>query len=280
MTDLCSEENLQGTEVIHASISEEDASDDDFGDFEEVDQEEVPKISPLMGKENTALVHYYNGDYENEKEAIDGLVSQIFGSHERESASQEYQFELDDRSEKIYERLIAEDHSNTGFIWKKSVIYKQMLLNLDIEETETLTQQHRVTSAHSNVTQFQNLYDLEQTADSENDMTRIMQQVPDFKTMGTALGGDEFNNMLDSTSETLQNAKEMLVSDDIEVLANMKNKLLLLTSVWDEHMKSIKADNELFTSYVDNLIGNTQKMRREKRILQTKTKGKSRRFRK
>lgn len=233
-----------------------------------------------MGKENTALVHYYNGDYENEKEAIDGLVSQIFGSHERESASQEYQFELDDRSEKIYERLIAEDHSNTGFIWKKSVIYKQMLLNLDIEETETLTQQHRVTSAHSNGTQFQNLYDLEQTADSENDMTRIMQQVPDFKTMGTALGGDEFNNMLDSTSETLQNAKEMLVSDDIEVLANMKNKLLLLTSVWDEHMKSVKADNELFTSYVENLIGNTQKMRREKRILQTKTKGKSRRFRK
>lgn len=264
------------------NASEGFGSDDDFGDFEEVDQEEAPQLTATPTVEKNEDVHYYEGDYEKEKPMFEQLVNKIFGSRERDDpVGEENQFVLEDRSEKIYERLVAEtESSNTGFIWKRSVIYKQMLLNLDIEERETLTQQRPAMSAHSSGAQFQNLYGLEHEAEFETEVNRLLQQVPDFKNLGFEAGSEEFNSIIDSTSETLQTAKEMLESTDLKQLTDMKSRLLQLVSVWDEHMRNTKVDNELFTSYVENLIGNTQKMRREKRILQTKTKGKSRRFRK
>lgn len=246
-------------------------SDDDFGDFEEVDE-----VGDVIDDSDPVVLLPYSGDFNHEESNIRMLIDGIFGVEERDGVglSRDVKFEFDERSGKIFERLIGEEEVSSGFIWKQSVIYKQMLLNLDIDEKGDDRPQSSVSVGNA---QIRNMYAMDKVEEDVS-VGRIKCQIPRFETLGVINGSEEFNEVIDSTTTQLDDARRLVSEEEceIDVLLSRKNELLKLASVWDERLREIQADNDLFTSYVENLIGNTQKIRREKRILQTNKGKKSR----
>lgn len=284
MSDFASEKHLPNNQLNDSfsfaqELSDGIGSDDDFGDFEEVDQEN-PETTIPTGPIIKSDIKPYSGSYLEEKSCIDGLVNGIFGASEtKKLVDEECKFEFDERSEKIFQRLVGDDtYSATGFIWKRSVIYKQLLLNLDIQENDMSMVKRVSISAGTGDSEFKNMYQLEKMIESDQEIVSLLNQVPEFESLGIAATSDEYHSLIEQTQNTLRSAKQALSANDVNLneLTELKSKLLKLMSVWDNETRETKADNELFTSYVENLIGNTQKIRREKRILQTKSQSKSR----
>lgn len=272
---------------------EDNESDDDFGDFEEGEFEEVKvlpeptTIEPTSGGE---LIDVYNGDYESQKSKIDQLVNNIFLISPNtdnddildKANGDSITYKFDERAQKIFQRLISEDDEYIrAMIWKKSMIYKQLLLNLGIPEYSYTpkTTPRPINAQHSN-TEFKNMYDLMNSLSLNSDFENLLKQVPDFNDLNIDKNSNEFLERINNSESTISNAKIKLESkgetegeeDYLEALITVKMELLNLVAIWDEKMKDIKADNVLFSSYVENLIGNTQKKRRERRLVKSSKK--------
>ena len=277
-------------------MSNDFESDDEFGEFGEFEEgneqndsvETEPSCSTSAGpidirQDETEI---YNGDYESASEKISHLVSRMLkvtNEAEDDTAIEEdYQFKFDERAAKIFDSLVAEeDGSRRMFIWRQSMIHEQLLLNLDLSETKhnTTTMKRDCTSANTtNSAHTRELYDFSEAADETERVQIVRKQVPEFSTLNLDKNGDEFSSILSDTDSILTQAHKLLrkeeneTSDSVEKLIKTKQELLKLLSVWDERAKDVKADNELFTSYIENLIGNTQKLRRESRKASWKRK--------
>lgn len=278
-----SEEALKETQKDENNISLDktagsDFSDDEFGDFEEVDQTEpTVETSASPNLEHTETISIYDGNYSTNEKHITELVDDIFkrippegDENDKNNKNDNINFRLDQRATKIYDQLIMEEQNDQHIIWKKSMIFKQLMLNLDIPIEKTTQNSTSLTKSkhNNNNTEFHDLYEFQRAVKEDSDLEKIIKQVPDFQTLGIEKNSDEFIKKISDTTDILSNAQHQI--DNIEgekeqnliKLVNTKKELLELLSLWDEKIEDLRVDNELFSSYVENLIGNTQKFRR------------------
>lgn len=257
------------------------SSDDDFGEFEEVDQTEVEsKVDEIIENNNEIpfkSISIYQTESANDNiiQLLDKIFTQKSSSEDKETTSDEFQ--LDERAEQIFERLTSkEEYALKPTIWKQSMIYKQLLMNLEIPQEVIVTERDSMSAGSSST---KDLYDFNETVLKDGDIERILSQVPSFGQLQIDKKSEEFGNRLSQTSASIANIKQELTSDEesleyLERLNAHKQQLLELLSIWNEHTEDVKQDNELFTSYIENLIGNTQKLRRETRMSKKGKKGK------
>ncbi|CAI8500420.1 unnamed protein product [Pichia kudriavzevii] len=243
-------------------------SDDDFGDFEEVDQGDSGVYSNDLSANKEGRIRSYSGNFATIAADISQNLDKIFNESKGNSEN-EYKdsFLFDERADQIFNRLISEeDDYLSPFIWKQSMIYKQVLLNLEIEPRAHVTYAKRqLPSANGSRKEFKNLYDFLKSSSTNAELDKLLLQVPDFSQLGIDKDGEEYNQIINNTTSTISEAKKLLRSGSVSELINLKERLLKLVSVWDVKSHDINEDNELFSSYVENLIGNTLKKRREKR---------------
>lgn len=252
-----------------------DFSDDEFGDFEEVDQTELteePASTPNSKEEETLSI--YSGNYSANEIRINELINDIFEGiptkEEEKNTNDTSEFKLDERATKIYDQLIMEEQNDQHIIWKKSIIFKQLMLNLDIpvEKATQLSTSSTKSKKNNNNTEFHDLYELQRAVKEDSDLEKIMKQVPEFKNLGIDKNSHEFMKKISDTPEILLKAQDQIYNmegekeENLTELVNTKKELLELLSIWDAKTEDLKVDNELFSSYVENLIGNTQKFRR------------------
>lgn len=243
-------------------------SDDDFGDFEEVDQGDSGVYSNDLSANKEGRIRSYSGNFATIAADISQNLDKIFNESKGNSEN-EYKdsFLFDERADQIFNRLISEeDDYLSPFIWKQSMIYKQVLLNLEIEPRAHVTYAKRqLPSANGSRKESKNLYDFLKSSSTNAELDKLLLQVPDFSQLGIDKDGEEYNQIINNTTSTISEAKKLLRSGSVSELINLKERLLKLVSVWDVKSHDINEDNELFSSYVENLIGNTLKKRREKR---------------
>lgn len=110
--------------ISHDESAGSDFSDDEFGDFEEVDQAEPTEetsVSSNLGHKETISV--YNGNYTASEQRINELVDDIFKriptKDESNDKNDNIKFKLDERATKIYDQLTTEEQNDQHIIWKK-----------------------------------------------------------------------------------------------------------------------------------------------------------------
>lgn len=277
------EQNVQEeVDVSNSDLLKED-SDDEFGDFEEVDQadEDIPRPppTPLPELKQGKVIVPYNGDFNGNASNISCLVDKIFQGIPNEEKTTDPKnviitehFEFDDREGKIFDQLITDDLPSTHIIWKKSMIFKQCMLNLDIpldhinKITGVVTQPKGSNS--NTTTEFSDLYKIDKSMMENPELDILLKQVPNFKSLNIIKNSEELTTMLTNTTAVITTAHQQLKEEAYDETAYLmeltktKKTLLDLLSIWNEKIEDTKADNELFSSYVENLIGNTQKFRR------------------
>lgn len=276
---LETEERIKTSTAQSNVEMEADDSEDDFGDFEEVDQQEdtIPSQSDN--------IRIYQGTYSDNESNIKRLLTNIFNddlSDEDIDIKKSKQvthntFNFDERAGQIFERLKNDQDTLTGsIIWKKTMIFKQLKLNLDIPlENMTdpkFTNSPKIKEGSKETIGFKDLYEFGRTLPSNCDIEKLMKQIPDFQSLDIDKTSDVYSDRLSNTVTVVQNAQDALktdaensdsnLKDELKNLATIKRELLELVSVWDEKIKDTKVDNDLFSSYVENIIGNTQKFRR------------------
>lgn len=236
-------------------MSDSDFDDDDFGDFEEGEVLNEA-ISDISLKELSIA------------ELIDEILPQRTKVEKDDDATQITEFQFDSRSEKLFENLVnTEEYPLQQMIWKRSMILKQLFLNLDIPITETDQFSRRKSHQKMDLD-----YDL-------NVNEEIHFDIPNFADL--KLTEDQFKQILSKTDEQLsqldaikkENYSEMTEEDaskEVLKLAALKQSFMETMSAWNKQYEDVKADNDLFTSYIENLVGNTQKFRR--RQIQSKNK--------
>lgn len=251
------------------SDSNEFESDDDFGDFEEGEIiDNVGNKDSLELEDNTNIykngnMKVFNGDFESYKDNVIDLVNKMIGKSDKDKTSEDDSaakcFQFDDRSNKIFDRLVNEETPFQSIIWKKTMIYKQLMLNLDIP-TDTEPVKRNSESASSN---FKVIYDVE-TISNNPELSRLIKNIPKFDTLDIDKKSEIYSKRINETDSQIEEIINISKNDDISLrtLITAKNELLELLSIWNEKLHDVKVDNELFTSYVENIIGNTQKFRR------------------
>lgn len=283
--DPAVDQNRGETDFIESNNNDE-SEDDEFGDFEEVDQADANSENLTKGfKLEEIKLSSYDGNYKKSEDSISRLLSNIFDGIPVErsptddsgtnTAAKDDKYILNERAAKVFAQLVADDDKFAShLIWKKSMIFKQLMLNLDIpiESINQISGSGPHTGSTNSTTEFRDLYDRENTLNVNSELEKLLKQVPDFKTTGIDKKTDEFNDRISNTTSVITDAHHIIKkqSDNDEKylieLITIKKKLLELLSVWDERMSDIQADNDLFSSYVENLIGNTQKFRRVSRL--------------
>lgn len=271
-------------------VGNEDASDDDeFGDFEEVDQIEPAEEKLDVSTELKKELSLYDGDYVKNEENITQLLGNVFneiadtktsfGELESDTAGTasptDQRFVFNERASKVFDQLVSDNDGLTPhIIWRKSMVFKQLMLNLNIpiENTNNISGKVPQTGSTSSTTEIRDLYDRESTSNVNSELENLLAQVPDFASLGIDKKSEVFADKITNTTRIITEAHHAIREHSennegylVELVAVKKN-LLNLLSVWDERMGDIREDNELFSSYVENLIGNTQKFRRVSKI--------------
>ncbi|ODV83192.1 hypothetical protein CANARDRAFT_100360 [[Candida] arabinofermentans NRRL YB-2248] len=262
------------------SSRETDDDDDDFGDFnEEFDEFEEPdhESQPVVQNQRPVDEIQFNNYSDDDKKRIYELIGSIFPQKNKTNDGESIEdtqvdkFTLDERSESIYSRMIQEPHALRQINWKRSLIRRNLLLNLhipiDLDEILPPVDKSR----------FSNIYDGRTIKEiSKSREADLLQLIPKFEKLNiddslkekTIEGTNERINEIYSKVqplsyyEFLANDKETL-STKLEELKLMKEELIRLASCWSKNLEDIKLDNGLFSSYVENLVGNTQKKRRQ-----------------
>lgn len=217
--------------------------DDDFGDFEEgeMTQIEVPKV--------------------RNSKPIDDILAEILPKVELEDNQDNYrtEFTFDERSDKLLDNLLnTEEYPMQKMIWKQSMILKQLFLNLDIPIVEDSFLKRK---NHINM-------DLDYNLKVDENIQLV---IPDFDKLG--ISEEEFKQILANTNDQIsqisitnkdyKDLDEGQIDEEIIKMGELKQSLLKTLSAWNKQYDIIKSDNDLFTSYIDNLVGNTQKLRRK-----------------
>ncbi|QPG77147.1 hypothetical protein FOA43_004551 [Brettanomyces nanus] len=240
----------------------EEDEDDDFGNFEETQQQRRSLLE-------------FDGDYEKHAETI-GLLAQQMMKHmtllEDRTEPQNSEIKLNDRCTSLYQRLVEQSPNSQLINWKQSFIKRQLLLNLQIPINLDELSPPKGDSVRVPPIYGENVID-ELSLEAE---TELLRQVPPFDSFGMSEG--EIKTLLDDTDKEMEEVYrklqpvsyyKVLAEKNPELLGaqqtkliGIKQELLRLLACWDKKLTDDKADNKIFTSYVENLVGNTQKLRR------------------
>ncbi|GMG20256.1 unnamed protein product [Ambrosiozyma monospora] len=281
-------DNTTTIETAQIGMDDADDDDDDFGDFEEEGDhdfgdftEEVPVqdntnksqsmpsgsvgISSFISNSTNARILDLQHNMETSKEQMNLILDDIFKTSQFPTHSgQEPTFHLSERCGTVFDRLTQEPRNLKQINWKKSLIKRQLFVSLqipiDLDELKPVANKKKSMSK---------IYEQESTKRAVNN--DVLKMVPHFDTLKI----DDKEKILKETNRTLEEyfkklqpfayynslPKEELQKKESE-LNSIKNELLELVSCWNKKEDELKSDNLIFSSYVENLVGNTQKMRR------------------
>ncbi|OUM51148.1 hypothetical protein BVG19_g235 [[Candida] boidinii] len=282
-------QEIQQQEIQQSKVQDDsdDDSDDGFGDFNEADDDfQFQKPDLEIPETITNYTHDYKS---NLNDLFDSILSQSQVPEKSEnSTSTNNQFQLNERCQNIYSRLI-EDPMNVQFIkWKKSIIRKQLYLtlNIPIDITELPTTTAKSTASNSlqkqQDTDIHNIYDTSNLS-IQSIHSYLIQSIPQFDKLN--INDEEFNEIINTTSDKINKFSNSLQSIsffqnldsnmnhnkslefdklkiEIDKMNQIKSELLKISSCWDNKINISKKDNDIFSAYVSNLVENTQKLRR------------------
>lgn len=222
-----------------------EGDDSEFGEFEDTPEEEIPEKRPVRtGFE-------YKGDYEAQSDEIGKLVEAIVQRIGPESGAGGDNLEMSDRSKKLYQRLVDQAPNMQQIDWKRSAIRRQLLLilGLPINLDEVEPKQPEETPKNEEI--LDRIPAFETTGLSEEERKKVLQ--------GTDGQIEQFYGELQPSSYyKLSGSKP----EDLKDLEQIRDTLLTMVACWDKQVDDDRRDNELFASYVENLVGNTQKLSR------------------
>lgn len=244
---------------------DDDDDDDDFGAFSDASfnefesQQKPPELptSPQSTTQHTASYIQFPQELFDTpsalEEAITELLSQTFPTTLAPSPVPQNTDVLNERSRLLLERLTALPHLKPHN-WKRSSLRRQLLLTLGIRDTEDVT-----------LTRRRNLDDgmqyeiekFEELGISEGDATKLRDQTGDIiETLEKGFKSDEELGKLGD--------------DELDgVIADYGNKIeeiSRLLAVWEYEKKKLENDNSTFEGVVENLVGHTQRLRREETL--------------
>ncbi|CCH44496.1 putative membrane protein [Wickerhamomyces ciferrii] len=254
------QEEEKEEEVEEEEVDEED-DDDEFGafsdasfdEFEQPPEPESPKQEESISTPETNNTHLkLPQDLFDEPEMfqtrVQELLNQSFPEELPPASVPSNTDVLNERSRLLLERLVALPYLKP-YSWKKSSLRRQLLQTLGI--------------------------------DSEKDQIRRKNlddgsnyKIPDFESLN--ISDEEAKKYRENTDEILNKFQESIKEDD--ELTNLDqetlNKVVLeykeqikelkkLLSIWEYEQKNLEIDNETFEGVVENLVGHTQRLRRE-----------------
>ncbi len=159
---------------------------------------------------------------------------------------------LNERSKLLLERLTALPYLKPHN-WKKSSLRRQLLITLGIPDTESV------------VTRRKNLDDgMQYKIVSFEDLGMSEQDAEKFK-----VKNDEIIENLEQSIKD-DHVLQSLNDDDLDgVVKDYESKIeeiSKLLAVWEYEEKKLENDNSTFEGVVENLVGHTQRLRREETL--------------
>lgn len=241
---------------------EEDDDDDDFGafsdaSFDEFESRPEPQEVPSTTTETnsttyTQLPQSLFNSPSDLQETLNNLLSQSFpGTLPRSSVPQNTDV-LNERSKLLLERLTALPYLKPHN-WKKSSLRRQLLITLGIPDTESV------------VTRRKNLDDgMQYKIVSFEDLGMSEQDAEKFK-----VKNDEIIENLEQSikdDHVLQSLNDDGLDGVIKDYESKVEEISKLLAVWEYEEKKLENDNSTFEGVVENLVGHTQRLRREETL--------------
>lgn len=270
--------------MADSSIRVEDAndtvdtfgSDDDFGSFDEASIEEIKALNEKAEFDSTV---FQNPTLFEEK--LQAVVDKLFPETGNDSSTSTVL--LSENASKQFESLSKTPRLQPPN-WTRLKIRHNLLvrlgvpINLDELESKssglgpvntTNTQRKRSITEHDinwdNFT-IPEYNTLDITPEKEHDLLN--------KTNDVLSGIEEY--ILSNTSQLfLQNSADAALDTKLQQMKENYQQLVELSSVWQEKTKELRHSQEIYESVVQNMVGHSQKLRRNELLEQlSRTKGK------
>ncbi|CDK26769.1 unnamed protein product [Kuraishia capsulata CBS 1993] len=244
--------------MLNTSNSESD-SDSSFDEFVE-EQEQQQEVEPLNFEAPEVRITPPSN------QRIDLVMSEIF-NESRTDFDSKAKSVIGDRCRTLLDRLVQHPKLIKPN-WRKSLVRRQLFLELgipiDLDEILNPSTERTIT----------NIYGESELSSGKFDRVHSMLKDLDLSvTMESGLKLEERTyQAVDETEMNLQtrfffeesHITEADLSAKIESMKSHKSQLLILCKEWMNRRESVKSDNAIFESYIENMVANTQRFRRLK----------------
>ena len=233
---------------------EKDNDDDDFGSFSDAsfdEFEEPPENTSVQQPESEKIASLLLSSYSDRDKLItiiDELTLQTFPDQLPTFTIPEDTSILNPRSQHLLERLIAPPHLKP-YNWKTGSLRRQLLMTLGLPD-DTIQKKERENGFDMSTYVVKTL---EQLHIDDGQKKKMLEETnTKFAEIGNVITADD---LLEMNDKELQMAIEKL-----EIQVSMVEKYL---AVWDDEKTKLEEDRKTFESVVENLVGHTQRLRRE-----------------
>ncbi|KAG7841406.1 hypothetical protein KL942_001285 [Ogataea angusta] len=230
---------------------------DDFGEFEEFEQppQQTGADSFIFAPENGSV------------EELGRMIHSLLGSlPSREPA---VDLQLDQRCQDVYQRLTLPPVNLQQVNWKRSFLRRRLLMSLriPIDLDEVLPSNSKTRKAK--------LYDNNALAGlKNNELSKLEERIAKL-----AIDKMEKDKILESSAAVLESVHQKVQPESFyraaaergeldskaQELESVRDELLKIACSLNLRLEELKQDNEIYSMYVENLVGNTQKRRREEK---------------
>lgn len=238
---------------------DDDDDDDDFGAFSDAsfDEFEQPP-SPTTDTETiqkSSYIQFPQNTFQDPAELQDTLtklLDQTYPSQLPKLSIPENTSILNERSQLLLERLTALPYLKP-YNWRKSSLRRQLLVTLGIQDTEPaiLRKKNLDDGMQYKIPSFQEL------GFTEEDGLKIKTQNDEILHRGeeSVINGDD-----------LELKDEDKLDQLVEEYKSRIEEVEKLLAVWEHEREKLELDNETFEGVVENLVGHTQRLRREETL--------------
>ncbi|KAG7861723.1 hypothetical protein KL939_000744 [Ogataea angusta] len=230
---------------------------DDFGEFEEFEQ------PPQQTGADSFIFAPENGSVEELGRMIHSLLGSV---PSREPA---VDLHLDQRCQDVYQRLTLPPVNLQQVNWKRSFLRRRLLMSLriPIDLDEVLPSNSKTRKAK--------LYDNNALAGlKNNELSKLEERIAKL-----AIDKMEKDKILESSAAVLESVHQKVQPESFyraaaergeldskaQELESVRDELLKIACSLNLRLEELKQDNEIYSMYVENLVGNTQKRRREQK---------------
>ncbi|KAG7860054.1 hypothetical protein KL919_002759 [Ogataea angusta] len=230
---------------------------DDFGEFEEFEQ------PPQQTGADSFIFAPENGSVEELGRMIHSLLGSV---PSREPA---VDLHLDQRCQDVYQRLTLPPVNLQQVNWKRSFLRRRLLMSLriPIDLDEVLPSNSKTRKAE--------LYDNNALAGlKNNELSKLEERIAKL-----AIDKMEKDKILESSAAVLESVHQKVQPESFyraaaergeldskaQELESVRDELLKIACSLNLRLEELKQDNEIYSMYVENLVGNTQKRRREEK---------------
>lgn len=273
--DSASIENIPADQV---DIEQPSDSESDFGSFGSFDQEETEAGT---NDPATPTPDYYDPKQREVhiKNALDAMFEReasLKNHDSTETTTKPLELLLSDRSNELYSRL-ADIPRLRPPNWTRLVVRHRLLISLGIpvnldEITTAPTSQELLLERRKSVQaadidwtglNLPEYNDLKLDESSRNHYIETTQELVDRM---------EAENMNHSSLQYLESALVEDLKIKLEQYKSNVQELRTVASVWKHELETLQKDSEIYESVVQNLIGHSQRLRRDEILQRNKKK--------